>query len=211
MDDQTIFIIVGLTLVAMALIVSFLGLRSDDFPPSRGVLLGGIAVFAVVVAGALTFAWKSATDEQTTRDEEIASGERPSPGETQEEMVQEFQASTAESSGDAAEGEPGGAPETEGGPTTASVDGAALFDSQGCSGCHALQAAGASGDVGPDLDAELKGESVAFIEESIVSPDSEVEEGFSAGIMPDDFEQQMSPEELDALVQFIADSVGAKQ
>jgi mono/diheme cytochrome c family protein len=206
MEDQTIFYILGIGLTALALIVSFLGLRMEKFPPSRGALLGGIAVFALIVGGTTTYAWISAEEEQEHRDEQIAAGELPSPAQVMEEMAAGAAEAEAERGGGAPADETGGA----GGTAGASVDAAAIFDEQGCAGCHALEAAGSTGAIGPDLDVTLKGTDAAFIEESIVDPEAAVSEGFPGGVMPDNFEELLTPEELDALVQYIAESVGAK-
>jgi mono/diheme cytochrome c family protein len=203
MDDQTIFYVLGIGLTALALIISFIGLRMESFPPSRGALLGGVAVFVLVVGGATSFAWMSAEEEQTDRDEEIAAGELPSPA----EVVAEMQAASGEHTAEE-EGEAPAAPAEEGG-ETASIDGAALFDEQGCASCHTLKAAGATGAVGPDLDVSLEGADTAYIEESIVDPEAEVAEGFPAGVMPQDFGEVLTPEELQALVDYLAESVGA--
>jgi mono/diheme cytochrome c family protein len=59
----------------------------------------------------------------------------------------------------------------------------ALFADR-CSGCHRLSDAGASGRIGPDLDAVLPSETAAKIRESIVDPDAEATPGFSTGRMP---------------------------
>lgn len=207
MSSETIFIILGLGLTALALIVSFLGLRMEGFPPSRGALLGGVAVFVAVVGATATFAWDSAEEEQTLRDEERAAGELPYPSEIMAGMAAGAQEQAAEAAGEA----PAGGEPPAGAPETASADGAALFDSQGCAGCHALAAAGSTGAIGPDLDTSPGGADLAFIEESIVDPDAALAKGFEGGIMPANFGEVLSPEELDALVQFIADGVGAKQ
>jgi cytochrome c oxidase subunit 2 len=72
-----------------------------------------------------------------------------------------------------------------------------------CSSCHTLAEAGASGQVGPNLDDVLKGKDAAFIRESIVDPNAEIAPGFSAGVMPDVYEQQLSDEQLADLVAFL--------
>jgi mono/diheme cytochrome c family protein len=204
MSAETAFYILGIALAALAVVTSFIGLRFKSFPPNRGVLLGGVAVFAVLVGGATTYAWINAEDEQEHHQEEIAAGEVPSPAEVNEEYAAAAQEANELNEGEAA---PAQEEETEAG----TIDGAALFDSQGCASCHTLKAASATGTVGPDLDAELAGTDVAFIEESIVDPEAEPTKGFPAGVMPTDFGETLSPEELDALVKFIAESVGAKQ
>jgi cytochrome c oxidase subunit 2 len=74
----------------------------------------------------------------------------------------------------------------------------------GCAGCHTLADAGSTAALGPDLDKVLKGKDDAFIRTSIVDPDAEVASGFQAGIMPQSFEQSLSPEQLDGLVAYLA-------
>jgi cytochrome c oxidase subunit II len=84
-------------------------------------------------------------------------------------------------------------------------DAKALFTDSGCGGCHALADAGTSGGVGPDLDETIAGREEAFIEESIVDPSAEIAEGFSDGLMPSNFGDQLTPAELDALVKYLAE------
>jgi mono/diheme cytochrome c family protein len=204
MSAETAFYIIGIALAVTAVITSVIGLRFQDFPPNRAALLGGVAVFVVLVGGATTFAWVNAEDEQEVRDEEIAAGELPAPSEANERLAAE-----AQKANELNEGE--GAPAQEEETAAGTADGADLFDSQGCASCHTLKAANATGTVGPDLDAELAGADVAFIEESIVDPEAKPTKGFPAGVMPANFAEVLSPAELDALVQFIAESVGAKQ
>jgi cytochrome c oxidase subunit II len=97
----------------------------------------------------------------------------------------------------------GGGGETGGGETGGGGgDGAAVFAANGCASCHTLKPANATGTVGPDLD-EIKTPTAAFIRQSIVDPNKEVEEGFSPGIMPQDFGDKLSPDELDALVEYL--------
>jgi cytochrome c oxidase subunit II len=106
-------------------------------------------------------------------------------------------------------GAAGGGPSEEGGGgAAAGVDGKTLFtDGNGaataCGGCHKLADAATNGGVGPDLDEALSGMSPEQIREAIVNPDAEVEEGFQGGIMPQNYEDVLSPEELDALVTYL--------
>jgi mono/diheme cytochrome c family protein len=204
MSDETAFYIIGIALAITAVITSFIGLRFQTFPPSRAALVAGVGVFVLLVGGATTFAWVNAEDEQEIRDEEIAAGELPAPSEANEQLAAEAQKANELNEGEAA---PAQEEETAAG----TVDGADLFDSQGCASCHTLKAANATGTVGPDLDAELAGTDAAFIEESIVDPEAQPTKGFPAGVMPTSFGETLSPEEIDALVQFVAESVGAKQ
>ena len=204
MSAETTFYILGIALAVTAVITSFIGLRFQAFPPSRAALVAGVGIFVLLVGGAATFAWVNADDEQEVRDEEIAAGELPAPSEANERL-----AAAAQKANELNEGEAAPAQEEETAAGTA--DGADLFDSQGCASCHTLKAANATGTVGPDLDAELAGTDAAFIEESIVDPEAEPTKGFPSGVMPTSFGETLSPEEIDALVQFVAESVGAKQ
>ena len=96
-----------------------------------------------------------------------------------------------------------------GGNSALIAQGKTLFSSNGCSGCHTLAAAGASGTIGPDLDKQLASDAQAagmplnqFVKESIVNPDAYIAKGFSKGIMPTSF-SSLSPNDIDALVALI--------
>lgn len=100
-------------------------------------------------------------------------------------------------------------------PTTAggAPDGKKLFtDGNGsataCGACHQLADAGTAGQTGPDLDKVLAGKDAAFIEKSITDPDAEIAAGFQAGIMPRDYGDTLSAEELKALVTYLAKVAG---
>jgi mono/diheme cytochrome c family protein len=77
-----------------------------------------------------------------------------------------------------------------------------------CGICHALKAAGTTSATGPDLDQALTGKDAKYIEQQIVDPNSEITQGYSAGIMPQDFETTLTPEDLQGLVQYLLDNVG---
>jgi cytochrome c oxidase subunit II len=81
--------------------------------------------------------------------------------------------------------------------------GKAVFASAGCGSCHTLAAAGASGQVGPNLDEVLKGKDDQFIYESIVNPDAQIADGFQAGIMPKTYGEQLDDKQLGDLVAFL--------
>jgi cytochrome c oxidase subunit 2 len=86
----------------------------------------------------------------------------------------------------------------------AAVSGQQVFKSAGCSGCHTLAEAGATGTVGPNLDKGLKGKNAAFIRQSIVDPNAVITNGFSGGIMPQNFKSTIPPAQLNALVSYLA-------
>ena len=99
-----------------------------------------------------------------------------------------------------------------GGGGGAAVDAKALFTNgdadtgaTACGTCHTLADAGAKGQVGPDLDKVLKGKDAAFIKESIVDPDTEIAKGFQAGVMPPNFGETLSAEQVDALVKYLSE------
>ena len=62
----------------------------------------------------------------------------------------------------------------------------------GCGSCHTLKAAGANGNIGPDLDEALKGKDAEFIKESITDPNAEIASGFQPNIMPQDYGSQLT-------------------
>jgi cytochrome c oxidase subunit 2 len=104
-------------------------------------------------------------------------------------------------------GKPGGGGAAAGGAeNTLAAEGKQIFDEQGCSGCHTLKAAGATETIGPDLDEVLADKDPDFIRTSIIDPDAELAPGFNQGIMPDNFGDALSPEELDTLVKFLSQS-----
>jgi cytochrome c oxidase subunit 2 len=99
----------------------------------------------------------------------------------------------------------GGGGAAGGGGGAAAPSGEALFTSNGCAGCHTLKAAGATAKVGPDL-GKLGDVDAAFIRRSIVDPNADVTKGYKPDIMPQDFGDKLSKEELDALVKYLLES-----
>jgi len=101
-------------------------------------------------------------------------------------------------------GVPGAAPpQVSGGP------GAQVFANNGCGNCHVLAAAESGGVTGPNLDEALApGNSAAEIEEMIVNPNAKIYKGYPPNVMPQNFEQTLSPEELEDLVKYLMESTG---
>ncbi len=108
--------------------------------------------------------------------------------------------------GGGGEEEAGTEPTTTAAPGGGAENGKQIFVAQGCGGCHALSAAGTNGTTGPDLDEALEGKDAAFIRESIVDPDAQITEGFEAGLMPKDYGDKLSDQELSDLVAFLLQS-----
>lgn len=76
-----------------------------------------------------------------------------------------------------------------------------------CGACHTFEAAGTQAEVGPDLDEVLPGQGEERVRESIVDPMANVTPGFEPGVMPS-FEEVLSGEELDQLVQWLLENAG---
>jgi cytochrome c oxidase subunit 2 len=102
-------------------------------------------------------------------------------------------------------------------PSSSSAAGLSVFNANGCSGCHTLSAANATGTTGPDLDklvsfAQQANQPLpAFVHESIVDPNAYVQSGYSKGVMPETFGQSLSKTQLDALVTFLVQSAQKKK
>jgi cytochrome c oxidase subunit 2 len=101
--------------------------------------------------------------------------------------------------------------------TSPSAAGLSVFNSNGCSSCHTLTAAKATGTIGPDLDKlvayaqQAKQPLEAFIHQSIVDPNAYIQPGYPKGVMPGNFGQLLTKSQLDALVAFLAESAQAKK
>jgi cytochrome c oxidase subunit II len=95
--------------------------------------------------------------------------------------------------------------------TTPAAGKAVFTGSAGCSTCHTLAAAGATGTVGPNLgttevpDAKKRGLALKpFITESIEKPNAYISPGFKPNVMPQNFGQSLTPAQIQAVVNFIA-------
>jgi cytochrome c553 len=87
--------------------------------------------------------------------------------------------------------------------------GKALFESNGCGGCHTYAPAGSGGKVGPDLDklaadAEKanKGSLQDYTKESIEDPGAYVVAGFPNGVMPP-YKGKLTDQQISDLVDFL--------
>ena len=100
-----------------------------------------------------------------------------------------------------------------GGAGGAKPDGKTIFangngTATACSACHTLKDAGSTATTGPNLDKVLPDKDAAFIKTSIVQPDAEIAPGFQGGIMPKNYGDTLSPDELDALVTYLGQVAG---
>jgi mono/diheme cytochrome c family protein len=125
---------VGVAFILFALISSFVLPRRNPNFPGKGMgwyLVLAVAFFIAMLAAVLVFGREK---------KEAKAAENPS--------AQTTTAATPATTTAPSGGGGGGAPKTVGDPTA----GKAVFTSAGCSGCHTLKAAGATGTVGPNLD-----------------------------------------------------------
>jgi mono/diheme cytochrome c family protein len=117
-------------------------------------------------------------------------------------------------SASASEGEGPEAAETSepsGGEAESEPEGAQLFTSIGCGGCHTLSQAGSTGTTGPDLNESLApDDDTAGIEEMIVNPNVEVVEGYPPNVMPQTYGQSLSKPEVQQLAEYLVATTPAK-
>jgi mono/diheme cytochrome c family protein len=88
-----------------------------------------------------------------------------------------------------------------------------LFETQGCTGCHAVEGI-SDAQTGPELthigtvaqerapEAGVE-DAAAYIHQSVVEPNAYVVPGFNPNIMPQTFGQTLSQDQINALVQFL--------
>nr|WP_290669623.1 c-type cytochrome [Ardenticatena sp.] len=95
-----------------------------------------------------------------------------------------------------------------------------ILINNGCGGCHTMQdVAGMAGTVGPELtnigavaanriaDPNYTGEATTpeeYILEAIVNPNAYVVEGFPANVMPQNFGETLSEEDINTLVEYLS-------
>ena len=95
----------------------------------------------------------------------------------------------------------GGAPAPAEAPAGNAENGKTVFNGAGaCSGCHSVEPGQVL--VGPSL-AGVGADGAAELHESIVEPDAKITEGFTAGVMPKDYGEKLSDEQLNDLVAYL--------
>jgi mono/diheme cytochrome c family protein len=87
------------------------------------------------------------------------------------------------------------------------VRGRALFNTKGCSACHTVQGV-SSGVVGPELTNIYAEKGEDYIHESIVNPNAVIAEGFTANLMPQNFGQLLTEENIADIITFLSDASG---
>lgn len=162
--------------IVFALLSSFyFPRRNPDFPGSRLGLFIGVTfvLFVATVGGVFVFAKESEEGKGGAEAAETHGSE------TGEEPA-ETEGGTETGGGETPEGD--------------AAAGESVFASNGCGGCHALEAAGASGQVGPNLD-ESKPDA-GLVEDRVRN---------GKGAMPA-YEGQLSDEEITNVVAYVVES-----
>lgn len=195
--NDVILGIAALLLVGFALVVSIWLPRRDSGFPGRH--MGAL----ILVAALLIIAMLTAVEVfGESHHVESAAGES-GPAETEP-------APTTSGPTETAPTETAPAETSGGGPAGDPAAGEEIFTATAqppCASCHTLAEANASGTVGPDLDQVLKGKDAAFVHESIVDPDAEIASGFTAGVMPAVYGDQLDDQQLADVVAFLEQSV----
>lgn len=109
------------------------------------------------------------------------------------------------------QGDEDGGVAAAGGDKTAA--GRKLFTDTGCNACHTLADAGSTATVGPELDdlaaqaakyGKQEGQTPAeYVKAAIEDPNAFVVPGFQKDLMPADYKSQLSPAEIDTLVEYL--------
>jgi cytochrome c oxidase subunit 2 len=123
--------------------------------------------------------------------------------------------------GSSAGGKSASAPSSSAGTSSSSTAaGKAIFTgSAGCSTCHTLAAAGATGTIGPNLDQRLRSDCAKpaskrirgstlkqCIHTAITKPYAYIPSGYKAGIMPPNFSKRLTSTQIATLVNFLSGS-----
>jgi mono/diheme cytochrome c family protein len=82
------------------------------------------------------------------------------------------------------------------------------FFATNCGGCHILAQAGTTGTTGPNLDEALQGMSATQISQSISDPNAVIAPGYQPNVMPQNFGQTVTPQQLQQLVAYLQQATG---
>jgi cytochrome c oxidase subunit 2 len=182
--NDVILTIVAAVLVGFSLVVSIvIPRRQPDFPGRS--LRVFVIVVALLIAAMLTAVAVFGESHHFAAEGETTTG------------------ATTTGATTTATGTETGAPEQPSGDPAAGKEIFTTDAQPPCASCHTLQEANATGTVGPDLDQVLKGKDAAFIHESIVNPEAEIASGYSDGIMPSVYGDQLDDQQLADLVAFL--------
>lgn len=95
----------------------------------------------------------------------------------------------------------------------ASAQGELLF-STNCASCHAIE--GEGGQIGPDLTTIIAAEGEEYVHESIIRPNEVIAAQCPtgpcpAGVMPQDFSEVLSDQELDSIMSYLKETSGVEE
>ena len=82
------------------------------------------------------------------------------------------------------------------------------FFATNCGGCHTLAQAGTTGTTGPNLDDALKGQGAQMISQDITDPNAVITPGYQPNVMPQNFGQTLTPDQLNQLVAYLQTATG---
>lgn len=195
MDNETLFYLCGGVLAVSAVIVTFVGLKSDKFPGRALPLV--VVWFAVFVVGASTFAVRYSVEHEEHKEQELehASEEIEAAEGDSGDPVDAGGEEAAPEEGSQEEEPVGPVGEEESGGDTAA--GKTVF-AENCAGCHGEDGLGGPG--GPDLTTMP----LAQTEEGTIQ---QVTNG--GGGMPP-FGGQLSEEEISDVAAFVVQDVVGK-
>ena len=105
------------------------------------------------------------------------------------------------------------APKTVIGTVKQEAPGKAIFTTQGCNACHTYAPAGATANIGPDLDKlstyakQAKQPLATFVRDSIVDPNKYIQKGYPKNVMPKSY-KTLPATDLKDLVDFLTKPQG---
>lgn len=82
------------------------------------------------------------------------------------------------------------------------------FFAANCGGCHRLSQAGTTGTIGPDLDQTLAGRPPQQIGMDITDPNAQLAPGFPADVMPQNYGETLTPQQVQQLVRYLQQATG---
>jgi mono/diheme cytochrome c family protein len=199
--NEVILGLAALVLVAFSLFVALVVPRWKPDFPGRGLRVFTL-VSILLVAGMLSAVEVFGEEDHVEREAGAGEVKDTAPGDTGTTVqttspTATLPPETTETGGGLPEGDP--------------EAGAEVFNEIAdptCGSCHTLSAAGAAGTLGPNLDESLQGDDADSIEEAIVDPNAEITEGFQEGVMPEDYGEKLSSQQIADLVAFLAESAG---
>ncbi|MBI4936855.1 MAG: c-type cytochrome [Nitrosomonadales bacterium] len=80
----------------------------------------------------------------------------------------------------------------------------AVVNKYGCGACHVI--AGQSGSLGPNLSKIGATRNKEYLRQAMLDPDAVIAKGFTAGMMPKNYGEQMKAKELEMLLNYMAGS-----